>query len=155
LHRHAGLRVLPPRLDHERVEVAVVPVEPVRILEETLARHREKFPGPLGGVVVERDETALVERLHESFPAVENPPRPLAPCGCRCQWRNAVDLAVEQVDGVGTLVDHHASRSVAKPAALDHPWPGEHHAATVPGLTQTRFLPQQLTATLQRRRPLP
>jgi len=128
-------------------------VEPVRILEEALAGHREKFSWPFGGVVVERDEPPLIERLRKSFPAVGHAPHPLATRGGRRQRRNAVDLAVEQVDGVRALMDHHAPRSVAKPAALDHPWPGEHHAASIPGLAQPRLLPLQLTASLQRRRP--
>jgi len=129
-------------------------VKPVRILEKTLARHREKFPGALGGVVVERDEPPFVERLLESVPALGNPPRPIASGGGRLKRRHAVDLAVEQVDGMGTLVDHHAPGSVAEPASLDHPWPGEHHAAAVPGLAQPRFLPLQFTTSVQRRRPL-
>jgi len=70
-------------------------VEPVRILEEALAHHREKFSRPLGGVIVKRDEPPLVERVDKPFPAVGNSPHPLPPCGRRLQRRNAVDLAVE------------------------------------------------------------
>jgi len=131
----------------------IVAVEPVGILEEALAGHRKEFPRPFGGVVIERDEPPLVNRLRKPFPAVGHAPHPLATRGGRRQRRNAVDLAVEQVDDMGTFMDHHAPRSVAEPAPFDHPGPGEHHAATVPGLAQPRFLPLQFTATLQRRRP--
>ena len=56
---------------------------------------------------------------------------------------------------MGTLVNHHAPRPVAEPAALHHPRPREHHAAAVPRLAQPRLPPLQLPSALQRRRSLP
>jgi len=129
-------------------------MEPVRILEEALARHRKKFAGSLGCIVVERDGPSLVERLRKPFPTVGHPAHPISPLGCRRKRRDTVDLTVEQVDSMGAFVDHHAPRPIAKPATLHHPRPRQHHAAAVPGLAQPRLLPLQFAPALQRRRPL-
>jgi len=110
-------------------------VEPVWILEEALARHGKKFAGPLRGIVVERNEPFLVERFGKPVPTVSHSPHPLPPARCRLKRWNTVDLAIEQIDGMGALVDHHAPRPIAKPAALHHPRPRQHHAAAIPGLT--------------------
>jgi len=115
--------MLAPRLGHEGVEFVVVAVEPVRILEETLAAHRKKLPGALGCILVEGDKSTLVERLRKPLLARSNAAYPLPPRCCGGQRRDAVDLAIQHVDGVGALMDHHAAWSVAHPAPIDHTRP--------------------------------
>jgi len=85
----------------------------MRILKEALAHHRKKFAGSLGGIVVKRDEPPFVERLRKAFTTVGHPTHPVVSRGCRRKRRNTIDLSVEQVDGVGALMDHHAPRPIA------------------------------------------
>ena len=79
-------------------------MEPVRILKEALARHCKKFAGPLGCIVVKRDEPSLVERFRKPFPTLAHPAHPISPPGCRRKRWDTVDLTVEQVDSMGASV---------------------------------------------------
>ena len=123
----------------------------MRILEEALARHRKELDVALGGVVVERRRPAFVERGGEPLLRRRDPREP-----CRAvAWRQrgyAVDVAVERVEKVGELVDHHAPRAVAEPAAVHHPRPRQRHAAPGPRLADPRLLPRELAAPGEWRR---
>jgi len=126
-------------------------VEPVRVLEEALGGHGEELARPLGRVVVEGHEPPLVERLLEADAALADPPDPRPPRRRRLQRRHAVDVAVEHVDGVRAFVDDDTPRPVPQPSPLHHPRPGEHHAAPLPGLAESRLAPFELAAAGQRR----